>query len=638
MKKSLLFLSALFLTSAVYAAPTIPGLTAMPATKEEKNAVKKVPTRAANDYVVFTYAEDLWGSYRYDDVEKNDYVYCAFEFTPEAQKPYIGNDITALNITTGTSMAGNNQIRKIRAFVVDDINKFPDVATTADLPAASYTEYSVPLKEKYRITGEKSLYIGYSFMYPTVVSGFLTTDDIPTDAPSCLIAIEKEIDAAPHYTNLAPSVGSLMLSINIEGDNLPEDLGKLKSLSTPSYIPYKDGQVSYSLTYQNLGVNSIYGVTVSTELSNGTITENEVRLSKAIAPHSTATVNVLNVVDNAEGVELLTSKVIKVNGTEVENPNSKITTLNAYNEGFKRISVIEKATGIGCGWCPRGIVSFNCIEQNFPEWILVAIHDEWFGADPMTIPEYNNMINYYFDSNPQAITNRSRMTDLVGNNAKSYQTVYDYFTNYPAYGQIEVTGEVDQDGKKINLEAEVEVSVPVSVPHHVSFIIVEDDLGPYEQHNYFAGGSAGSMSGWEKLGSYVSTRYNDVARNLSSWPGDENSLPAKMIPEEKYSYKTSMSLSRVKHDDFRVVGLITNGLSGEIINAKQVSFKWNDVKAVADEFTDIDISVNGNNIIVSGANRVNVYSLSGASVGTQNLPQGVYVVKADGLTRKVLVK
>ncbi|MCL1944013.1 MAG: hypothetical protein FWF54_10770 [Candidatus Azobacteroides sp.] len=54
---------------------------------------------------------------------------------------------------------------------------------------------------------------------------------------------------------------------------------------------------------------------------------------------------------------------------------------------------------------------------------------------------------------------------------------------------------------------------------------------------------------------------------------------------------------------------------------------------------NIDISVSGNNIVVTGTyNLVKVYTFSGQSTGTTNLPSGFYIVNVDGVSQKVIVK
>ncbi|MCM1319791.1 MAG: hypothetical protein NC217_05365 [Muribaculaceae bacterium] len=49
------------------------------------------------------------------------------------------------------------------------------------------------------------------------------------------------------------------------------------------------------------------------------------------------------------------------------------------------------------------------------------------------------------------------------------------------------------------------------------------------------------------------------------------------------------------------------------------------------------VLVSGGNITVVGASQVNVYDLNGVEVGSSNLPAGIYIVVADGISHKVKV-
>ena len=62
------------------------------------------------------------------------------------------------------------------------------------------------------------------------------------------------------------------------------------------------------------------------------------------------------------------------------------------------------------------------------------------------------------------------------------------------------------------------------------------------------------------------------------------------------------------------------------------------VEGIADDARDITIEVVDGNVIAEGANNVAVYTLDGRNAGTTGLASGVYIVKADNVTRKVLVK
>lgn len=106
----------------------------------------------------------------------------------------------------------------------------------------------------------------------------------------------------------------------------------------------------------------------------------------------------------------------------------------------------------------------------------------------------------------------------------------------------------------------------------------------------------------------------------------------------KYEHKELIPIKSVKSDKYRVIGMITNSLTGEIVNACEVNVDSTGVNEVADDAQAIDIRVVNGDIVVTGANNVAVYTLDGRRVGTTGLSTGVYIVNADGVSSKVLVK
>lgn len=84
--------------------------------------------------------------------------------------------------------------------------------------------------------------------------------------------------------------------------------------------------------------------------------------------------------------------------------------------------------------------------------------------------------------------------------------------------------------------------------------------------------------------------------------------------------------------------MIVNSLTGEIVNAREVNVDVSGVNEVADDAQAIDIRVVNGDIVVNGANNVAVYTLDGRRVATTGLSTGVYIVNADGVSSKVLVK
>lgn len=146
------------------------------------------------------------------------------------------------------------------------------------------------------------------------------------------------------------------------------------------------------------------------------------------------------------------------------------------------------------------------------------------------------------------------------------------------------------------------------------------------------------MGGWESKPANARTYYDDVPKVIKSFPGIKNSLPLDIEKNTKYEHKELIPIKSVKSDKYRVIGMITNSLTGEIVNACEVNVDSTGVNEVADDAQAIDIRVVNGDIVVTGANNVAVYTLDGRRVGTTGLSTGVYIVNADGVSSKVLVK
>lgn len=652
MKKSFLLLSSLLAVAGLAYANAPMQLTAAPEQAAKVNHFKapaKAPALRAEDseemYMTVGYANDPYTAFTLGDkVTTSDYIYLAFELKAADQKPYIGSKISGMVISTGSNAQKKNPVQDIYMFVTDDITKpfTTSSMTAAKLGTEEYTRYSVNYDTPFEIKGDKSIYIGYAFKCPGTGAYYIPTDGmkVAQTTNTALIAVEKGYDVVPDFYNYGDQTGSINMWAKVSGDNLPTNDGQMLAINVNPYNAFNDGKFDYQIYVKNMAANAIKNVTVKTEISNGSVTEATYDLTAPIYNQEGAVVNITNVNNKAEGVYALTSTMTKVNGVELAAPQVLGSSLTTYSEGFQRRTVIEEATGIGCGFCPRGITSMDFLRKTYPDWILIAVHCNWFGTDPMTVSQYSGLLSDLYSSNPQAFANRSVEVTMGGSNPLYYQDIYSYYNSFPAYGDINFDAELSESKKTITINATAKFSTPSDVPHYISYVVVEDHVGPYQQHNYYGnpGYGVGSFEGWENKGEYVEMYYDDVARAIKSYPGIRNSLPDEIEANKEYDYSTSVSISKVSGDDFRVIGLITNSVTGEIINARQISMSKVGVENIAADDQNIDIQVVAGEIVVNGAQNVAVYTLDGRRVNANGLSNGVYIVTADGKSTKVLVK
>lgn len=627
MRKTLLLIAAFVLTLSLSARSinTVLFDKAPNISKIQESNVDRPWNVSGDSFIEFSYAQGSpANTYGLNNVSSGSYIIVAFSIPVELQALYIGSEITAVNFYSATN-GSKNPFTSVLAFASEDISSpLKEMEYTmgkiTDSPVAPVTiELNNPLK----ITGEKPIYVGYAFKYSS--SGYyVTTDEIINNNPSCLIGIAKSMSVVPTYENYADQIGSVCMGCTIVGDNLPENLITPTSLSVADYIAV-DSDFGYVLTVKNMGSNEIDNVIVNTQFGDVN-SDKEISLSSPIQPGQISMINIDGFNCDKIGSKILKSSILQVNGVAVENPVTLETTFNCINTVYPRRAVIEEFTGTWCGWCPAGIVMMETIKKKYPEWIRIAVHYQ----DPMQIASYNSVINTYVSGFPFAMVNRTLGYTPTAIDASTYDEIADFVANN-TYCDIDFDVEFNEANVSVN--STTTFGMDTTDPHTLAFAIVQDDMGPFDQVNYYAGGSNGVMDGWEKEAGEVSTVFDDVARVYTTY---SNAYPSQ-ITEGSYNFSTTLPLAAVSNLKYRVIGFVINNKTGEIITGYQV---YNPASVAKTDFDGNKITINvvGNEILVKGASDVQVYNLSGISVGTKDLQRGLYIVKADGLTQKVMVK
>lgn len=635
MKKTLLLLSAVLLASSASFAQVRRSITVdsktfsrTPALVEPKGML--TANEGEQKSMIFTYAGDLANCYSLQ--QNKNYVLLAFEIPVEDQQPFIGAQITGINITTGTTSTNTNGIRTAYAYVSEELNAVPATKTRTALPATGATLVPVTLKDPFTITGEKPIYVGYYFLY-AANNYYLPVDEILTSESknNNLVATISTLNDTPVFSNYSNEIGSLVLSATITGDNLPTNTVSVSDMSCPQLIP--QDKFSYQFKVRNTGADNINSIVVKTSVGSVEI-ENTVNFNTPLKSNQSTIVTIADVPSPGLGSYVLSSKVIKVNG-EVPAIMPELTAnVDCLNKTFPTRVVIEEGTGTWCAWCPRGIVMMEYFKEHYPDWIRIGVHS----GDRMAVSSYATMGSDYFDSYPTAVANRTLEVTVAGNAGSYYTPIADYFAQNPTFVDIKLAGSVSDDDKHINVEASVEFSKDVAAsgePYGLAFVIVEDNVGPYDQNNNYSGGEYGPMAGWENKSNPVSTVYDDVARYLDGYPSIAGSLAYNITSGEVVKYNRTIAIpTAVKNKSFRLVGLVVDNKSGNILNADQIELTKNaSVGSITDDKTDIRIE-NGQILTDSS---LRVYTLDGRQVNNNNL-SGLYIIVVDGKAMKVFVK
>ena len=230
---------------------------------------------------------------------------------------------------------------------------------------------------------------------------------------------------------------------------------------------------------------------------------------------------------------------------------------------YDRVTVVEEGTGTWCGWCVRGIVALEYMRENYPDkFIGIGVH---YG-DVMENSVYINKTG--ISGFPGCNINRTDMGSDV--NQSVFVNAVATYSSKKAYGKVSVTkAELNPATFTVTASAEAEFCYTGSDSYKIAFVLLQDNVGPYAQNNYYSGGGNGTMGGFESLPNPTNVVFNDVARAI--FPAYEGEVVAKsVVAGQKYVLNGSTELSSrvTSNEGMRMVALLIDA-SGKIINAGQ---------------------------------------------------------------------
>jgi len=280
------------------------------------------------------------------------------------------------------------------------------------------------------------------------------------------------------------------------------------------------------------------------------------------------------------GSKEYTVTITNVNGdpsSDVDQTdNSDTFVLNEYTKLHPDRGVLaEEATGTWCPWCPAGTVYMDEMSKRFPNnFIGVAVHNQ----DNMVEIGYNAAITSFpgFTGFPQVVVQRVSVIP-PSNIPNSILPMM----NIPPPAALSVGAEIS--GNLITTSLQVDFLNNVSGAFNVAIIITEDgvtgtDADLFYQLNNYSFGQNGEMGGYEILPYEVPAAFNEfnhVGRKLvSGFKGtpqaiDANSYTAGMT--DGWVFTEAFLPSDVDMNNLHIIGILTDRISGAIMNATQAS-------------------------------------------------------------------
>ena len=262
----------------------------------------------------------------------------------------------------------------------------------------------------------------------------------------------------------------------------------------------------------------------------------------------------------------------------IEHNGEKVTleqTLSAY---IHRV-IIEESTGGWCGFCPRGILAMEKMNEKYPDtFIGIAVHNR----DVMQNNYYNTeMEKVNSGGYPKSIASRYKIYSGDPSNMEAHYTSVRGRGNNTG---IEIKATLDQETKVITADTKVFFADSYSNANYaLTYVLIENNVhkpgdNSYNQANYYAGGGYGAMGGFENKDNPIKAKdiyYQEVARYIGpDFYGVEGSIPAKITAFEAIEHHSEHNISNITvldYEELEFIAILLNKSTGRIQNVAKVS-------------------------------------------------------------------
>lgn len=438
--------------------------------------------------------------------------------------------------------------------------------------------------------------------------------------------------------------------------------------------------VNPSVVVRNLGTTTITSFDLDVTYNGNTITENLTGLS--IASLATYTVNFTGTHLLVAGSNNAVATIYNVNGTSPDGDTTddvKTITINPVVPAAGKMVVGEEGTGTWCGWCPRGAVFMEMLENKYTDlWAGIAVHNGT--NDPMVVTDYDAAVSAAISGYPSGFVDRLPEADPS-------QFEIDFLQRITVAPKVFVVNGANWNSgtRVLNVSVSTDWQQSVSGDYRVVCVLTEDGVtgttSGYDQANYYSGGGSGVMGGYEALSNPVPAAqmiYDHVARAITpGFSGTAGNFPGSITAGNTFDHNFTFTLpASWDENEIHIIGYILdpaakidNAASATLAEAIANGFQSGTQLGVASELPQPDalMTIHPNptsemtqlSVNLSAETEVNVeiYSVEGKLIASKNygnlngaysLPvntegwaKGVYVVKlitSSGVVTKQLIK
>ena len=263
--------------------------------------------------------------------------------------------------------------------------------------------------------------------------------------------------------------------------------------------------------------------------------------------------------------------------------NQTNDTLNSGIKGYSFLPthkvVIEEGTGTWCGWCVRGAVFMDSINNVHPSTtVLIAAHN----GDPMTDATYDAGIGTLISGYPSILVDRAV---YIGDPSDIF-TQYNAHINDFGLADLTITPTFNTGTRAATVVVDTKMASSfanntTANDYRVAVVFTENNVrgtaSGYDQHNYYSSQSqnlplVGAGHNWQTEPATVvaaNMKYDFVARTIQGgFKGLANSLPNTLVAGTTYSNTFNYTVpAGYNENNMRVHAILIDAKNNIIYNA-----------------------------------------------------------------------
>lgn len=318
-------------------------------------------------------------------------------------------------------------------------------------------------------------------------------------------------------------------------------------------------------TVRNLGTSALTSFDLNVDYNGSSYSQSFTSMN--IAANASQNIAILPGIQLVVGPSPIRVYISNVNmGLDATHDDDTVALmLNPITPAAGRVVIAEEGTGTWCGWCPRGAVMMEHMEDTYPDHFQgIAVHN----GDPMTVAAYDDGLG--LSSFPGAKVDRLSVIDPSGIETAFIPQVQVAPSAFITPGAV-----WNSATRELQVSLSYDFQTTITGNWKAALVITENEVtgtgSGWAQSNYYAGGSEGPMGGYESLPNPVPAAqmvYNDVARLITpSFGGLANAFPSPTNTGDVHTLNYTFTVpASWDENNLHIIGLLIKA-NGRIDNA-----------------------------------------------------------------------